>query len=86
MPRFHCPPFRSKPTLREGEGVLVQQVAGAFRVIDHQTQDGTVRRVEHGEREDMHLARGEQLHDLVQAPDAVRGEHGKLDDGIAAMT
>src|SRR4051812_39306072 len=46
-------------TLSKRETFLHQQIARFFGIIQHQSDDGTVRRVENRQRQDMNLMGGE---------------------------
>ena len=53
-------------------------------VIDHEAEDGAVGGVEDAQGHDVDLAAGEALDKFVESAEAVRREHGELQDGLGS--
>ena len=62
------------------ETVLVEDLLGALRVVDHDTDDGRVGGIHQTEGHDVHICSGQGFDELVEASDLVLDEDGELAD------
>lgn len=58
--------------------VKTEQVTSGFRVVDDESHDGALRGIQLGNSNNMNIAAGEAMNNLVESADFVIGKNGEL--------